>query len=147
MTAIKTSTSLALPSLSIVLPCFNEAPNVVAAVAQARQAGERFAEHYEVLVVDDGSSDDTLAIATALAREDIHVRVVAHPVNRGYGAAVRSGIEASRGEWILLTDGDRQFDLSELALFVPLSADHDLVAGYRIDRADPPQRRLAAHAW
>jgi glycosyltransferase involved in cell wall biosynthesis len=133
--------------LSIVLPCFDEEPNVVAAVAEARRAGERFAFTYEVIVVDDGSSDGTRAVAERLASEDTHVRVVAHDVNRGYGAAVRSGITASTGDWILLTDGDLQFDLSELEAFLPLIEANDLVTGFRIDRADPPARRFAAHAW
>ena len=137
----------ALSSLSIVLPCFNEAPNVLAAVTEARQAAERFAHQHEIVVVDDGSSDDTLAIAEALAAKDPRVRVVAHDGNRGYGAAVRSGIAESHGDWVLLTDGDLQFDLRELSRFLDLTAGHELVAGYRIDRADPRWRRLAAHAW
>ena len=136
-----------LRSLSIVVPCFDEAPNVAAAVAEARQAADRFASHHEIVRVDDGSRDATLAIAQALAARDPRVRVVSHPVNRGYGAAVRSGIAASRGDWVLLTDGDLQFDLGELGAFVAPAADHDLLAGYRLDRADTPARRLAAHAW
>jgi glycosyltransferase involved in cell wall biosynthesis len=136
-----------LDSLSIVLPCFDEAPNVAGAVAEAARAGERFALRHEVIVVDDGSSDGTGEIAAALAARDARVRVVAHEHNRGYGAAVRSGIAASQLEWVLMTDGDLQFDLSELERFVPLTSEHDLVAGYRIDRADPLARRLAAHAW
>jgi len=136
-----------LPSLSIVLPCFDEGLNVAAAVAEAARAAERFAKDYEVVVVDDGSCDDTLAVARELASRDRHVRVVAHERNRGYGAAVRSGIAASSGDWVLLTDGDLQFDLSELGPFVPLAGEHDLVAGYRLDRADPLARRWAAHAW
>ena len=136
-----------LPSLSIVLPCYDEAPNVAAAVAEADAAGSRFATEHEIIVVDDGSRDRTRAIADSTALLNPRVRVVAHERNRGYGAAVRSGIEASRSEWVLLTDADLQFDLSELLLLVPLAADSDLVAGYRIDRADPVARRLAAHAW
>jgi glycosyltransferase involved in cell wall biosynthesis len=136
-----------LPSLSIVLPCFDEAPNVAAAVAEARAAAERFAERHEVIVVDDGSTDGTREIAVALAAGDPGVRVIVHEHNRGYGAAVRSGIAASRSAWVLLTDGDLQFDLAELERFLPSVADHELVAGYRLDRADPLPRRLAAHAW
>jgi len=136
-----------LPGLSIVLPCYDEAENVAAAVAEARLAAERFSLAYEVVVVDDGSTDGTGELAVAIAAADPHVRVVTHEVNRGYGAAVRSGIAASRLDWILLTDGDRQFDLAELEAFLPLAAESDLVAGYRIDRADPARRRLAAEAW
>jgi glycosyltransferase involved in cell wall biosynthesis len=136
-----------LPSLSIVLPCYDEAPNVAAAVAEAEAAGARFATEHEIIVVDDGSRDRTRAIADSIALVNPRVRVVAHEGNRGYGAAVRSGIDASGSEWVLLTDADLQFDLSELSLMLPLAADNDLVAGYRIDRADPVARRLAAHAW
>jgi glycosyltransferase involved in cell wall biosynthesis len=136
-----------LPGLSIVLPCYDEEPNVAAAVAEAQRAADRFAREHEVIVVDDGSSDDTRRIAEALAAADPRVRVVVHEDNRGYGAAVRSGFTASRMPWVLLTDGDLQFDLEELSAMVPLAASHDLVAGFRIDRADPLHRRVAAHAW
>jgi glycosyltransferase involved in cell wall biosynthesis len=136
-----------LASLTIVLPCFDEAPNVARAVAEARAAAQRCAERHEVIVVDDGSSDGTRAVAELIAATDPCVRVVAHEVNRGYGAAVRSGLEASRSEWVLLTDGDLQFDLSELDALLALTAEHDLICGYRIDRADNAARRLSAHAW
>lgn len=133
--------------LSIVLPCFNEAENVAAAVAEAQDAAARVAADHEVVVVDDGSADTTGAIATAIAAADARVRVVCHEVNRGYGAAVRSGIRATHGDWVLLTDGDRQFDLAQLERVAPLTEGNDLVAGYRVHRADPAHRRLAAHAW
>jgi glycosyltransferase involved in cell wall biosynthesis len=136
-----------LSSLSIVLPCYDEEPNVAAAVAEAAAAGSRFATEHDIIVVDDGSRDRTRAIAESIAAVNPRVRVVAHEHNRGYGAAVRSGIAASRSEWVLLTDADLQFDLSELRFLLPLAADNDLVAGYRVDRADPVARRLAAHAW
>jgi glycosyltransferase involved in cell wall biosynthesis len=145
--AHRSNTTTVLPSLSIVLPCYDEDRNIAAAVADADVAGSRFATEHEIVVVDDGSRDRTRAIAGWIARANPRVRVVVHERNRGYGAAVRSGITASRSEWVLLTDADLQFDLSELRFLVPLAADHDLVAGYRIDRADPVGRRLAAHAW
>jgi glycosyltransferase involved in cell wall biosynthesis len=116
-------------------------------VAEAHAAAALVADEHEIVLVDDGSSDDTRAIAEALAALDPRVRVVAHDVNRGYGAAVRSGIAASRGDWVLLTDGDLQFDLTELVDFIPLTAQQDLVMGYRVGRADPALRRLSAHAW
>jgi glycosyltransferase involved in cell wall biosynthesis len=136
-----------LASLSIVLPCFNEVENVAGAVVQAHLAGAAHARDHEVIVVDDGSTDGTGAVAAALAASDARVRLVTHEVNRGYGAALRSGFAATRGDWVLLTDSDLQFDLGELDRLAALAPDHDLVAGYRIDRADPPGRRAAAHAW
>ncbi len=140
-------TDVRLPSLSIVLPCFNEAENVKAAVAEAQRAAMLFARRHEVIIVDDGSTDATAVVAASLAAADVRVRLVRHEHNRGYGAAVRTGIAASRHDWVLLTDADLQFDLSELDRFVPLTGGHDLVIGFRIDRADPAARRLAAHAW
>jgi glycosyltransferase involved in cell wall biosynthesis len=136
-----------LSSLSIVLPCFNEAENVAAAVTEAHAAGDAYAVDHEVVVVDDGSTDGTGRLAEALAVADPRLTLVSHPENRGYGAAVRSGFAASRSDWVLLTDGDLQFDLCELQGFLTPALDHDLVAGYRIDRADPVARRAAAHAW
>jgi glycosyltransferase involved in cell wall biosynthesis len=138
---------LRLPGLTVVLPCLDEEDNVRPAVAEALQAAELCASGVEVVVVDDGSSDATRERAEALAAQDERVRVVVHAENRGYGAAVRSGIDAARMPWILLTDGDRQFDLRELVDLLPLAAGHDLVAGYRLDRQDGLGRRMAGRAW
>ena len=147
MTAVAPSPAAVLPGISIVLPCHDEEANVAAAVRMACRAGRMYAQAYEVIVVDDGSRDATNAVATRLAAGDPHVHVVAHPRNRGYGAALRTGIEAAQQPWVLLTDADLQFDLVDLAGFVPLAADHDLIAGYRMKRNDPRRRRLAAAAW
>jgi Glycosyl transferase family 2 len=137
----------ALPGLTVVLPCFDEADNVADAIRAATAAAERCARSHQIVVVDDGSSDSTTTVAAALAARDPRVRLVVHARNQGYGDAVRSGIAAATEPWILLTDADLQFDLGELRLMLQLTIDHDLVAGYRIDRADPPARRFAAHAW
>jgi glycosyltransferase involved in cell wall biosynthesis len=138
---------LRLPGLTVVLPCLDEEANVEPAVGEALAAAEACASAVEVIVVDDGSRDATRARAERLAERDDRVRVIVHEDNRGYGAAVRSGIDAARMPWILLTDGDRQFDLRELREFLPLAAGHELVAGYRLDRQDGLGRRLAGRAW
>lgn len=136
-----------LAGLTIVLPCFNEAGNVADAIRYATAAAERCATEHEIVVVDDGSSDDTASIAARLAERDRRVRVVMHTRNRGYGDAVRSGITAARMPWVLLTDADLQFDLSELEDFLPAAARADIVVGWRILRRDPLNRRLNASAW
>jgi glycosyltransferase involved in cell wall biosynthesis len=136
-----------LPGLSIVLPCQDEGANVAAMVEDALAAGRRVAREVEVVVVDDGSTDETRAIAQDVAESSPAVQVVVHPVNRGYGAAVRSGFEAARMPWVFLTDADRQFDLGQLDDFVPFTVSHDAIVGHRVHRADPLVRRAAARAW
>jgi glycosyltransferase involved in cell wall biosynthesis len=136
-----------LAGVSIVLPCYNEAPNVADAVRAATGAAEAHAADCEVIVVDDGSTDDTARIAARLAGADRRVRLIVHPSNRGYGGAVRTGLRSARMPWVLLTDADLQFDLRELGAFVPLAREADLIAGWRIARQDPAHRRINAAAW
>jgi glycosyltransferase involved in cell wall biosynthesis len=138
-----------LPGLSIVLPCFNEEANVADAIRYAAAAAAAVATEYEVIVVNDGSTDATAERAAAFAAADEHVRLVVHAVNRGYGDALRSGLDAARMPWIFLTDADLQFDLRELERFVPLAlaGDADLLVGRRAQRQDPLVRRANARAW
>ncbi|HXE44244.1 MAG TPA: glycosyltransferase family 2 protein [Conexibacter sp.] len=136
-----------LPGLSIVLPCFNEQDNVADAIRYATAAASAVAEDYEVIVVNDGSTDATAERAAAFAAADRRVRLVVHAVNRGYGDALRSGLDAARMPWVFLTDADLQFDLRELERFLPLVADADVLVGRRAQRRDPLLRRANAGAW
>lgn len=136
-----------LPGLSVVLPCYDEEPNVARAVAEALAGARRNAAAVQVVVVDDGSTDATGAIAEELAAADPNVAVVRHAENRGYGAAVRSGIAATTMPWVLLTDADLQFDVGEVWRMLTATVDHEIVAGYRILRQDPVHRRASAAAW
>ncbi len=134
-------------SLSIVLPAYDEEANIVTAVRRATDVAGRLCAEHEVIVVDDGSSDATAALVRELAAADPRVRLVQHPRNRGYGDALKSGFEAARMELVFFTDADNQFDLEELAHFLPLAERVDVVAGYRVNRCDPFSRRLNAKAW
>lgn len=136
-----------LDGVTILLPCFNEEGNVEAAVLEARTAAAAAAHRYEILVVDDGSTDGTLTRARALAERDPCVRVVVHEQNRGYGAALRSGIAAATMPWILLTDADLQFELSQLAEVAHHTRESDFVIGRRTPRRDPLYRRFYGHTW
>lgn len=133
--------------ISIVLPAYNEAANIETAVRAAVAAGEKYCPSLEVLVVDDGSVDDTAAIVCRLAEADPRVRLVQHPANQGYGDALKSGFDAATQPLVFFTDADNQFDLDELGGFVELIDKVDVVAGYRINRCDPWFRRLTAKAW
>jgi glycosyltransferase involved in cell wall biosynthesis len=130
-----------------VLPCFNEAGNVVDMVQDALAAADRVSARVEVVIVDDGSTDGTGALGARLAEGEPRVRLVMHLTNRGYGAAVRTGIGAARLPYVLLTDADLQFDLAELAHLVPELEEADAVVGFRLHRNDPFVRRAAAAAW
>jgi dolichol-phosphate mannosyltransferase len=136
------------PRLSLVLPAYNEEGNIERAVREAAAAAATLTPEYEVVIVDDGSRDDTAARLQALQPEmGQHLQVVRHPVNRGYGAALRSGFQAARGELVFYTDADNQFDLGELGGFLPLMEEWDAVLGYRARRQDPPLRLFTSRVF
>lgn len=140
-----------VPALSYFFPAHNEEANLGALVEEALAALPALAEEFEVIVVDDGSRDATPAIADQLAAaHPAIVRVVHHPTNLGYGAALRSGFRAARCDLVCFTDGDRQFRVADLArLTARLQAPDspDVVAGFRLRRADPPIRALYARLY
>ncbi len=136
-----------LPGLSVFLPCHNEEGNVERVVKGFAAMLPDVADDYEIIVVDDGSRDRTGEIADRMAAADPHVKVVHHPVNRGYGGAVISGVHAARLPYVLLADGDGQFDPGDVALLARKTPNYDVVVGRRISRADPLMRRINGHAW
>jgi len=136
-----------MASISLVLPAYNEADNIEPMVAEAVPALEANADDYEIIVVDDGSADDTAAVTRRVIETNPHVRLVQHEVNRGFGAAVFSGFVNAEKEWIFYTDADRQFVLSELERFVPFMDEADLIAGYRAPRRDPFLRVFYGKGW
>jgi glycosyltransferase involved in cell wall biosynthesis len=134
-------------AVSLFFPMFNEERNISRAVESALTVLEASGRECEVIVVDDGSRDDTGAIADRLAAADCRVKVVHHPENRGYGAALRSGFAAARHPLVAFVDGDNQFDLGEIRTLLDVIDKYDLVAGYRVTRRDPPIRRLNAFLY
>jgi glycosyltransferase involved in cell wall biosynthesis len=132
------------------MPAYNEAAIIVRSVLDLATVLETLVSDYEIIVVDDGSRDDTRQVLMELAEHcpELPLRVVLHEQNQGYGAALASGFDAAAKDLIFMTDGDRQFDVGEVAQFLPaLDAETDLVVGWRAHRADPPMRRLNARGW
>jgi glycosyltransferase involved in cell wall biosynthesis len=129
------------PGLSVFFPAYNDSGTIASLVITALKTARRLTPNFEVIIVNDGSADTTAEIADELARTYPEVRVVHHDRNRGYGGALRSGFAASSRELIFYTDGDAQYDPSEMeALWQALGDDVDLVNGYKISRSDPLHR-------
>jgi glycosyltransferase involved in cell wall biosynthesis len=133
--------------LSFFFPAYNEAGNVTPMVETALQVLPGFADELEVIIVDDGSRDSTEAEGRRLQELHSRVRYIRHEKNRGYGEALRTGIQAASGDIVFWTDGDQQFDLRELDGVWPLLDTTDVIAGYRIKRADPPHRLFIAWTY
>jgi glycosyltransferase involved in cell wall biosynthesis len=129
------------PGLSVFFPALNDSGTIASMVIRAVQTASSLTPDFEVIVVNDGSSDGTAEIADELARTYPQVRVVHHPHNRGYGGALQTGFRTATKDFIFYTDGDAQYDPSEMvALWARMAPDVDLVNGYKIDRADPLHR-------
>ncbi len=129
--------------LSLIIPAYNEAAGIAHVVAEADTALRRLDLAYEILVIDDGSHDGTAAAVVPTDR----IRLLRHAANRGYGAALRTGFEAARGERIAFTDADGQFDLADLARLLPLTETHAIAVGYRIARQDPWLRKFYSRGY
>lgn len=134
-------------SLSIVMPAHNEEVAIRGTVQSVLDAVSQWTEDFEVLVVNDGSKDETYAILKAMAAEEPRVHVINHEVNQGYGAALVSGFEAASKDLVFFMDSDGQFDICDLERFFPLIPYYDAVLGYRINRQDTWLRKLNAWGW
>ena len=140
----------ARPRLTFFFPAYNEQENIARTVELALSQIGPSVPSIEVLAIDDGSTDQTPALADALAAADPRVRVH-HQPNRGYGGAIKAGFEQARGELICFSDGDLQFDLSEMSRLLERLADErkpvDAVIGFRIKRRDPFHRIFIAKTY
>ncbi len=130
--------------ISIVLPAHNEAENLPILVADTISCLNNLGWEYEIIIVNDGSTDNTRATIEELQKKYSHIKEVDHPKNRGYGASVRSGFSAATKEWVFFTDSDRQFDIKEIAKLAEYADAFDLIIGYRKNRQDHFTRKLNA---
>jgi len=133
--------------LSLVLPAFNEVHNIGPMLDAVRRELSRIGRPWEVVVVDDGSTDWTCGRVREHSLEDSRISLVEHTVNQGYGAALRTGFAHTRHELVCFTDADRQFHLDDLNLLLERIEGCHLVAGFRAPRVDPWRRRMLGRAW
>ena len=135
--------ALRRPSISAFFPAYNDEGSIAEMVNRTLALLPRFADDYEVIVVNDGSRDNTAAILDDLARRLPRVRIIHHPRNRGYGGALCTGFAAATKDLVFYTDGDGQYDVNELPKLMPLMIEGiDVVNGYKIKRSDSKRRVL-----
>ena len=127
--------------LSVVIPAYNEEKNLTLVLPPLQAAVRREGIPYEIIVVNDGSRDESASVLAALSTQMPRLRVVDHGVNRGYGAALRSGFTHATKDLVFYTDGDGQYDVNEIPILLTLMTDDtQFVNGMKMTRHDPPYR-------
>ena len=134
-------------SISVFFPCYNEQANVGRTVEKALKVMQKLNADFELIIVDDGSSDNTGREADEIAGRDGRVKVVRHQRNLGYGAALQSGFKAATKELVFYTDGDGQFDINEMPPLLALMERYDIVSCYRLNRRDSLIRKINGWCW
>src|SRR2546423_5005532 len=138
-----TAPSQSFGSISVFFPAFNDERTIGALVNAALEILPNFTEDYEVLVINDGSSDSTPRVIDELSRKHSQVKAIHHAANRGYGGALQSGFDHATKDFVFYTDGDGQYDVREIARLLPLmTAGIDVVNGYKAKRADSFHRGI-----
>lgn len=134
-------------SISVFFPCYNEQGSLRRIYESVSEVLKSIGIDYEIIFVDDGSTDGTLQVANTIATTDPNVKVIHHPKNLGYGSALQSGFRAATKTLVFYTDGDGQFDLNELPPLLPLMKQYDIVSCFRLNRQEGMVRRFNAWCW
>lgn len=130
---------LSKPSISVFFPAYNDSGTIGSLVLLSLKVLPELTDDYEIIVVNDGSKDDTAVIIDDLAAQyPQQVRAVHHPQNKGYGGALRTGFASATKDLVFYTDGDAQYDVKELKILYDTFSDQvDLVNGWKLKRHDP----------
>lgn len=138
-----------LKSLSIFFPAFNEAENLPLVIGQALEVAPKITDKFEILVIDDGSTDSTVQVVEDIIKKNMNqkIKLIRHKKNLGYGAALKTGIYNSRYDLVTYMDSDGQFDFHQLNKLVERIDESDIVIGYRVKRADKLIRILNGKIW
>jgi glycosyltransferase involved in cell wall biosynthesis len=135
-------------SVSAFFPCYNDALSIGKMVRDVHGGLEGAVADFEVIVVNDGSTDHSLEVLNELTGEFPRLRIVDHEVNRGYGGALLSGFAAATKQWVFYTDGDAQYDAAEVTRCIEaVRADTDVVQGFKIGRGDPWHRKVIGRTY
>lgn len=136
-----------ISEISVFLPCYNEEPNIEKTTNNVKKILLKVAKKWEIIIVNDGSKDNTLEVARKLEEKDKRIRVVNHKENMGYGAALQSGFYNSHFEWIATIDADGQFDFGEISKLFAKTKEAQVIIGYRIERKDSALRKINGAGW
>lgn len=137
-----------LPSVSVFFPCFNDEKTIGPLIRGAKKILDKTAEKFEIIVIDDGSTDNSRGVLSELSKEIKNLRLIFHRQNKGYGGALRSGFKASKFDLVFYTDSDGQYDIQELELLLPLMTDDiDVVNGIKMFRNDPWYRVVIGNVY
>lgn len=134
-------------SISFFAPAFNEETNIEQFIEKVDKALSKITDDYEIIIVNDGSSDKTKETIENLKEKFSNLRLVNHEINKGYGEALKSGFKNSKKDLIVFTDSDLQIDISEISKFLDYIDKYSVVIGYRVNRQDNILRRFNAFGW
>jgi len=138
---------MSLKSLSVFMPAYNEEDSIESTVENAVKVLEGLKVDWELLVINDGSKDKTADVVKKLELKYPGVRLVNHESNKGYGHALKTGFARAKYPWVAFVDSDGQFDFAEIKELIEKTDEADVILGYRLNRADPFQRRIFTWGW
>lgn len=136
-----------LKSLSVFLPAYNEEDSIASTVEGVVEVLKSLKVDWEVLVINDGSRDKTADVVKNLEKKYLSVRLINHETNKGYGHALKTGFAQAKYPWVAFVDSDGQFDFAEIKKLIAKTDEADVILGYRLNRADPFQRRIFTWGW
>lgn len=138
-----------IDQLSVFFPTYNEESNIEDTVLKAKKVLQKVAKEWEILIINDGSKDNTEQVAKELEKKDLNIKLINHKVNRGYGGALKTGLQKSKYPWISFTDSDGQFDFAEIVNFIDTQEETkaDMVIGYYKKRQVSKAKILTSKMW
>lgn len=136
-----------LSSLSFLIPTFNDEKTIGRTVDEAVAVGRNIAKKFEIIVINDGSVDQTAQILTSLTKRFRELRVLTHPSNKGYGTTIKELYYAATKDWLFTIPGDYQVEAKELLNLLPHEKYADVILGWRANRNDSPMRQYQSRTY